>query len=353
MAAVARFVNTASTAGGDGTTNNTSGATRAYASLSEWEANGGGSATDDYSVDCSGTAADTTAVTLNFTPTITSGSITIRGNRSSGTGFYSGTSVISTSFYRLAIGSGASGLTLQQNNITVDGIQVTSGGGAFRSAINIQGAVAFTLKKNRVFASAACDSGIGSGGTGNGDSGTKVIENNLVVGFNLSQIEMVVGNFRTPTFTVRQNTCYGDGSSAGILISEGSSAAGSYTIAGNAIGNSGASNCFSVTLVSGAVIYDDNATEDAQGTTGEIAIGTLSNAWTNPGVLTSSDFTVKNTSSSLYNVVNPTLVTDDITDATRSGTNHDVGCYMYVAAAAALCNPFSGRGGAAAQPLNG
>ena len=39
MALVTRFVNTGSTAGGDGTTNNTSGATRAYASLNEWESN--------------------------------------------------------------------------------------------------------------------------------------------------------------------------------------------------------------------------------------------------------------------------------------------------------------------------
>lgn len=38
MALVTRYVNTASTAGGDGTTNATSGANRAYASLTEWEA---------------------------------------------------------------------------------------------------------------------------------------------------------------------------------------------------------------------------------------------------------------------------------------------------------------------------
>jgi len=38
MAEVIRFVNSASTPGGDGTTNNTTGATRAYAALVEWEA---------------------------------------------------------------------------------------------------------------------------------------------------------------------------------------------------------------------------------------------------------------------------------------------------------------------------
>lgn len=39
MAVVTRYVNVASTAGGDGTTNGTAGATRAYATLSEWESN--------------------------------------------------------------------------------------------------------------------------------------------------------------------------------------------------------------------------------------------------------------------------------------------------------------------------
>ena len=37
MASIIRYVNTASTAGGDGTTNNTSGATRAYATLAAAE----------------------------------------------------------------------------------------------------------------------------------------------------------------------------------------------------------------------------------------------------------------------------------------------------------------------------
>jgi hypothetical protein len=60
-----RYVNTASSAGGDGTTNGTAGATRAYASLAEWEAARQGVLADIEECICEGTAADTTAVTID------------------------------------------------------------------------------------------------------------------------------------------------------------------------------------------------------------------------------------------------------------------------------------------------
>jgi hypothetical protein len=81
VATVQRYVDTASSAGGNGTTTSTTGgdANRAYATLSEWEANQASTGTDDYIVDCaaSGGAADTTFVNVNFA-TITSGSILIQ-----------------------------------------------------------------------------------------------------------------------------------------------------------------------------------------------------------------------------------------------------------------------------------
>lgn len=67
MALIIRFVNTASTAGGDGTTNATTGVNRAYASLSEWEAAEETdlvAAGDIAEVKCSG-AQDSTAVTID------------------------------------------------------------------------------------------------------------------------------------------------------------------------------------------------------------------------------------------------------------------------------------------------
>ena len=60
-----RYVNTSSTAGGDGTTNNTGGATRAFASLNEALASlvSLGTLRHPYTIYCEGTAADTTACT--------------------------------------------------------------------------------------------------------------------------------------------------------------------------------------------------------------------------------------------------------------------------------------------------
>jgi len=57
-----RYVNTASTAGGDGTTNNTAGATRAFATLREALDSLPGTLTDAYTIYCSGSAADTSDV---------------------------------------------------------------------------------------------------------------------------------------------------------------------------------------------------------------------------------------------------------------------------------------------------
>jgi hypothetical protein len=332
MATVQRYVNTAST-GGDGTTNGTSGASAAYASLASWETNSGGSATDDYVVDCCGTSADTTAVTVDFAVNITTGSVTIRGNTGDGAGKYNGTSVISTSHYRLVPASGNC-LDLRENKVTVDGIQIEAAGGAFFNGIQLANIPSsggnFTIQNNRIRAASATDNGIGCGGSAASWGTTCTIRNNLIVGFNTNQIEVVMGAFFAPTVNIYQNTCYGDGSAVGIKMYQPSNGAMTVNCKGNAIGNSGASNCFSTSLSGTATInYDDNATEDAQGTTGEIAIGTLSNAWTSPGTTQGSVFTVKNTSSSLYNAVNPTLVTTDITGFTRDGTNHDVGAFEY------------------------
>lgn len=81
MAEVLRYVNTASTAGGDGTTNATAGANRAYATMSEWEANEGTNLVTDgdtHRVLCSG-GDDSTAVTLNGFTVGASNFVTIEG----------------------------------------------------------------------------------------------------------------------------------------------------------------------------------------------------------------------------------------------------------------------------------
>ena len=287
----------------------------------------GGSATDDYILNCCGATADTTAVTWDFPTNLTTGTLLVRGHPTDPAGRYTGNAAISTLHYRLSTTT-VTCLVLAESNITIDGIQVEAQGGAFRAAIHY-GSVSgnCTVRNCRVRASGACDSGIGSGGTAVGSNATWVIENNLVVGFTLVGIEMRYDNFRTPTVTVRQNTVYGDGSAIGIQCVDGTSGAATFVVKGNAVGNSGASNCLVHSLTGGTITYDDNAAEDAQGTNGEIALGSPTDAWTNPGTGQSADFSVKNTSSSLYNAVNPTLVTTDITGFVRDGVNHDVGAF--------------------------
>jgi len=66
MAALTRYVNTASSAGGDGTTNGTAGATRAFATLLEAINSLPGTLSDQYTIYCEGSTADTSAI--NQTP---------------------------------------------------------------------------------------------------------------------------------------------------------------------------------------------------------------------------------------------------------------------------------------------
>jgi len=108
MALVTRYINTASSAGGDGTTNGTTGANRAYVSMAEWEAAENTdlvTATDTHIVYCSGTAADTSNCDNSGWTTDATYFVTISGNPSSGTG-YNDTGIYSTSFYRLDPASG-------------------------------------------------------------------------------------------------------------------------------------------------------------------------------------------------------------------------------------------------------
>lgn len=127
--AVTRYVNTASTPGGDGTTNATSGSTRAYASLSEAEAAEQAdlvSADEALTIICMGSTADTTAVTFAGWTTDATRNITIKTDAGESNSRHSG--VYSTSHYRLS--TSYSTFTASVDNIIVDGLQFEVGGGA-------------------------------------------------------------------------------------------------------------------------------------------------------------------------------------------------------------------------------
>jgi uncharacterized Zn-binding protein involved in type VI secretion len=302
------------------------------------KANAGGSATDDYIVDCAGSAADTTTVTCDFATNITTGSVTIRGDRAApdNDGFYDGNVVISSSHYRLELGNVTIALQLNETNSVVDGIQISHGQNTSnRTAIVLGTATAtYTVRKCRLLNTSSVDIGIGNTSALNGNW---TIENNLIVGFDVDGIRSFVGT-GSPTRTIRHNTIYGDGTASNGINCSVTTGSPTFNVKGNAVANSGSGVDLILADTSGGGSptnnYADNATEQFNlGTTNEIDLGATTDAWTSPGTTAASDFTVKNTSSALYNAVNPTLITTDITDFTRDGTNHDVGAFELVVAA--------------------
>jgi hypothetical protein len=117
-----RYVNTASSAGGDGTTNGTAGANRAYATLAEWEAARQAVLSEIEEVICEGTAADTGQLTIDGWTTTSSFYIDIKALSSAGAGRHAG--VWSTSKYRLSVNGGAGvGCSQRENFTRITGLQ--------------------------------------------------------------------------------------------------------------------------------------------------------------------------------------------------------------------------------------
>ena len=124
---VTRYVNTASTAGGDGTTNDTVGANRAYASLSGAEADLRTlNAAEDLQIMCCGTAADTTTVSFgNYTYVEAAYTVYVRSNRTVESGYHRGK--WNEGAYRLQPSSSCI-FAIANNpcNVVFDGIQAYS-----------------------------------------------------------------------------------------------------------------------------------------------------------------------------------------------------------------------------------
>ena len=129
---ITRYVNTASTPGGDGTTNATSGANRAYASLNEAEASLPATLTDAYDFICEGTTADTTAVVFDGFTTSVANYLLIRttqANRHDGKW--------NTGKYRVEVTDGTQVLLVAKAHIRVEGLQV----GVIRTTAGTTGAI--------------------------------------------------------------------------------------------------------------------------------------------------------------------------------------------------------------------
>ncbi len=133
MAAVVRFVNTASTSGGDGTTNATTGANRAYPTLAAWdaaEATDLVAAGDTHEVQCDG-GADTTTVSLVGWTSSTTNTLTVKPNANSA---HAGK--LDTGKYHLAAVSNYDvALTASTFHTEIDGLQFSQTSGMNIAAV--------------------------------------------------------------------------------------------------------------------------------------------------------------------------------------------------------------------------
>jgi len=298
-----RYVNTASTVGTQDGTTTTAGnsGTAAFATWDQfldWLVANDATLSDSYTLEMFGSTDDTTDVVINGL-TMGANTMLCRGYRSDAAGFNDDdNSLISTGHYTHV--SSARNVDINEQNVTIDGAQFeNSTGTAFRSCIKFSNTTGTVARNNRCRNTGSTRTAIGHEGGAISGSGTLTIENNIVSGFDTSGVELISAAFATPTYNVMRNAVYGKaGGGTGVNITRGSSFGGTINVKANAIGNCGTD--ITVGGSGGTVNFDSNATEDVNGHTNEIAIGTLTDAWASPGTAQASDFSIKDTSSSLY-----------------------------------------------------
>lgn len=336
-----RYVNTASTAGGDGTTNATSGATRAYASLAEWEAAEQATLSEDHTVLCCGTTDDTVTTIDGWTP---SGfRVIVAGNTGDAAGAHEGK--WDTAFYTIGSTSGTSAAIVPiEESVTIQDIQATNsntgGGGLGRF-----GAVGDDLIIQRCVLK-----GPGTGGSSIGLLLGDVGNLRSRVYSNISHDWNIGGYCRGPatanycvfsnnTFTQNAYGYQGRGGGCRAInnLSFGNTADLGRTAADwdetnslyNAYGNTGAPGSTDIDLSAYAAtdLFLDNANEDFH----LLSSGSAYASVDNDGVGPSSNTDVSDT---------------DIDGDTRSGTTTSIGAdIIIIAASATNTGWYSSKGG--------
>lgn len=118
-----RYVNTGSTPGGNGTTNETTGDNRAYASLNEAEAALNGVLTDPCTIYCCGASTDTASVTIDGWTTGATYYLSIIGDNTTGKA--------SQSHYRIKPQANARGIDIQEAYTKLKNIEVLGWSGYY------------------------------------------------------------------------------------------------------------------------------------------------------------------------------------------------------------------------------
>ena len=321
MAVVTMYVNTDNVGTEDGTTV----ATGWYDLKAAIDSLTTGNAGDTVTIYCSGATEDTSVARMGGDG-FSLASLTIEANRSELDGHYDGTDLISLSHYRMG-NAGSYCLSIDDCDVLVlDGIQMNYTGTG-RALKHYPGTGdAHTVKNCRflssglygIYAANRCP--------------TVTYENNIIAGtMTTSAVYMDRTTSTTATWTFKNNTIYAPSATDGFYLGEKTdNLPTTVTLQGNAV--AGATNYVNDALldVGSSVTYGDNATDDTP-ESGDIAIGTLADAWTCHGTAVTSDFTVKNTSSNLYNACDPALTTLDITEFIRGAAPNDIGAFELAA----------------------
>jgi len=314
MAEILRYVNTASTAGGDGTTNGTAGATRAYATLAEAEANEQAAFSGDYlKILCDGSTNDTVVSFNGSTFASAADYIQVEAN----TGNEALKTGIDASRYQIT-GADTATIDVLDDNIRFVNLQITPSGSGWGIGLNTLSA------SNDIRVSGCYFTFITSMSTARGilnsteDVDDMIIEN--CVFFDLYD-GILVG---AGSYLFYNNDVF-DCTSDGIEFDLGST----YTIKNSNFGNNGTDidSAGTATAVQYNCADDDLDTIFSESTNQQ----PLSSSWGNEKTaVTTGDFTAIAGGNIEGNGVGPstdsTVPTTDIDGTTRSGTTCDIGC---------------------------
>lgn len=314
---VERYVNTASTAGGDGTTNATSGTNRAYASLSEWNSNEATnliSADQTHTVYCDGSGGvDTTGqVDLVGWTTDATRTVTITA---SGAQRCNGESVAkSGTGYKLTYNA-SSAIRFRTDFPIIDGIEIESSSSLMPIRAYVGGGSEVHTITNCLIISTYSGSNPAIT-TNSGGLNELVIRDTIVIAANCRAID----SRSYSTATLDHVGCYGASSNLGYVCSSESTITNSW-------GFGFASGCF---WTGGSPTGSHNASSDTTATTkftSSQASLTDTNEFTAPSTtLTTADFSLLSTSN-LVDAGTGTFSVD-IAGNAQSGTA-DIGPFEY------------------------
>lgn len=318
---ITRYVNTASTAGGDGTTNAPIGANRAWATLQEAEeALRLIGVSEDIEVLCCGSVANEGQVFFDTTYQASGYTLYIKGNRDDPNGYHGGK--LNTSTFRVRASNHAIFVSIPSaRNIVFDGIQMivhTSNALACFYANEDMGAKsailncilhAETNSSHAIWTDAICEElrvennvmvGNGSGNYGlrvNGGSNSVLhAYNNIITGFAYG----IAGTGATWTTTAKNNAVFG--------------------------------NTDDFFTNAGTLTIDHCASDDGDGTN-PVAVSNWASQFYNANYLTDLDFRLNQTSVLLDAGVGPgvdaNVPTTDILEYARSGSTATVGPFEH------------------------